>query len=398
MKKMRLSTFIRENSAEIIAEWESFARSLVPAASGMSPLSLRNHISYILVFIADDIDTVQTDSEQTNKSRGKKPKSAINSVAEIHAALRQAGGFNLDQMVSEYRALRASVTKLWGARDLEPTRQSAADLVRFNEAIDQETTESISYYSKKVDHSRDLFLGVLGHDLRNPIGAMMMAAELIKRIGSLNERQEMLIAQIVISGDRAVEIMNQLLDLTRARLGSGMHVLREQMDMAFVCRQLVEEMRSLHPSRTFTLKSSGDTTGFWDRPRIGQVFSNLLGNAVQYGFKDLPIDVTVIGDSKAVSLSVHDEGVPIPKDAIGGIFEAMVRGGAEGSGSTNLGLGLYITKEIISAHGGTIRVTSSEKDGTTFTALFPRVADAAIVARDESQPEGNLQKAVGYPQ
>jgi signal transduction histidine kinase len=179
---MRLSTFIRENSTAIIAEWENFARSLVPAASGMSPLSLRNHISYILEFIADDIDTVQTDSEQTSKSLGKKPKSATDSVAEIHAALRQAGGFNLDQMVSEYRALRASVTKLWGARDLEPTRQSAADFVRFNEAIDQETTESISYYSKKVDHSRDLFLGVLGHDLRNPIGAMMMTAELIKSI------------------------------------------------------------------------------------------------------------------------------------------------------------------------------------------------------------------------
>ncbi|WP_210492224.1 sensor histidine kinase [Microvirga antarctica] len=389
---MRLSAFIRENSEEIIVEWENFARSLVPAASGMSPLSLRNHISYILVFIADDIDTVQTDSEQTNKSRGKQPKSATDSVAEIHAALRQAGGFNLDQMVSEYRALRASVTKLWAAQDLEPTRQSVADLVRFNEAIDQANTESISYYSKTVDHSRDLFLGVLGHDLRNPIGAMIMAARLIESIGSLNARQEMLIAQVVISGDRSLEMMDQLLDLTRARLGSGLHVLREEMDMAFVCRQLVEEMRSLHPSRTFTIKSSGDTAGVWDRPRIGQVFSNLLGNAVQYGFKDLPIDVTIIGDTKSVSLSVHNEGLPIPKDAIGGIFEAMVRGGAEGNGSTNLGLGLYITKEIVSAHGGTIRVTSSEKDGTTFIALFPRVVDAAMVTRDWVRPEDSLQK------
>lgn len=394
---MRVSDFIRENSEEIIAEWENFARSLVPAADGMSPLSLRNHISYILVFVADDIDTIQTQSEQTNKSRGQKPKSGMDSVAEIHAALRQAGGFNLDQMVSEYRALRASVTKLYGAQDFEPTRQSAADLVRFNEAIDQATTESISYYSKKVDHSRDLFLGVLGHDLRNPIGAMMMASQLVAKIGSLTERQEMLIEQVVTSGGRAIEIMDQLLDVTRARLGSGLQVLREQMDMAFVCRQLVDEMRSLHPRRIFTLKSSGDTTGVWDRPRIGQVFSNLLSNAVQYGFKELPIDVTVIGDLKAVSLSVHNEGVPIPKDAIGQIFEAMVRGGAEGSGSSNLGLGLYITKEIILAHGGTMRVTSSEKDGTTFIALFPRVGDTAIVARDCILPEGT-PKAVGHSQ
>ncbi len=392
---MRLSAFIRENSKEIIAEWENFARSLVPAAEGMSPLSLRNHISYILAFIADDIDTAQTDSEQTNKSRGKKPRAAMDSVAEVHAALRQAGGFNLDQMVSEYRALRASVTKLWAARGGEPTRQSAADLVRFNEAIDQETTESISYYSKKVDHSRDLFLGVLGHDLRNPIGAMRMSAELIAKIGSLTERQKMLIAQVVTSADRATEILDQLLDLTRARLGSGLHILREETDMAFISRQLLGEMRSLHPGRTFTLKISGDTKGHWDKPRIGQVFSNLLGNAVQYGFTDLPIDVTVIGDSKKVSVSVHNEGVPIPKNVIGGIFEAMVREGTEGIDSTNLGLGLYITKEIVSAHGGTIMVTSSEKDGTTFIALFPRVADAAIVAEDGIQTDHSPQKAVG---
>ena len=207
--------------------------------------------------------------------------------------------------------------------------------------------------------------------------------------------KKMLISQILMSADRTTEILDQLLDLTRARLGSGLHVLREQMDMAFVCRQLVEEMRILHPSRTFTLKISGDTTGHWDKPRMGQVFSNLLSNAVQYGFTDLPIDVTIIGDSKEVSLSVHNEGVPIPKDAIGGIFEAMIRGETDDSASTNLGLGLYITKEIVSAHGGTIRVTSSERDGTTFIALFPRGADAVIVAQDGVQPDCNLQNAVG---
>ena len=166
--------------------------------------------------------------------------------------------------------------------------------------------------------------------------------------------------------------------------------------MAFVSRQLLEEMRSLHPGRTFKLTISGDTKGDWDKPRIGQVFSNLLGNAVQYGFTDLPIDVTIIGDSKEVSLSVHNEGVQIRKEAIAGIFEALIRGETDDSASTNLGLGLYITKEIVSAHGGTIRVTSSEKDGTTFVVLFPRVPDEAIVAQDGIQPDGSIQKAVGY--
>lgn len=279
-------------------------------------------------------------------------------------------------MVSEYRALRASVVKLWGAAQaMEPVKQDIIDLTRFNEAIDQELTESISYYSSKVERSRNLFLGILGHDLRNPIGAMTMSAELIARIGSLSDRQRMLISQISLSATRATEIVNQLLDLTRVRLGSGLRVIREQMDMSFVARQLVDEMRAAHPERTFKIESSGNTEGNWDRPRIGQVLSNLLGNAVQYGFRDLAITVFINGEATDVTLSVHNDGVPIPPRAIGGIFDALVRTG-EGENahlqSNNLGLGLYITKEIVSAHGGKIKVVSSEKYGTTFTAAFPR--------------------------
>jgi signal transduction histidine kinase len=391
---MRLAPFIRQNSGKIIAEWESFARTLVPTSEEMSPLSLRNHISYILAFIADDIESSQTDAEQLGKSRGEKPRESNDSVAEIHAALRQAGGFDLDQMVSEYRALRASVTKLWGARTAEPVAADVADLTRFNEAIDQELTESISYYSKKVDHARDLFLGILGHDLRNPIGAMLMSAQLTAKIGALSERQKMLISQVVTSAGRATDILDQLLDLTRARLGSGMQLIREPMDMAFASRQLLEEMRALHPDRAFTLEVSGNTEGSWDKPRIGQVFSNLLGNAVQYGFKDLPIVVTMRGEAKDVSLSVHNQGVPIPKEEIGGIFEALVRVGTDDGdypNSPNLGLGLYITKEIVAAHGGTIRVSSTEKDGTTFTARLPRSGGSALtLARDSVQQEPSI--------
>ncbi len=137
----------------------NIAGTLAPASESTSPLSLRNHIQYILQFIADDIDSPQTDAEQVTKSRGEKAKPSPDSVAEVHAALRQAGGFNMDQMVSEYRALRASVVKLWGAQAIETTAQDIIDLTRFNEAIDQELTESISYYSSKVERSRNLFLG-----------------------------------------------------------------------------------------------------------------------------------------------------------------------------------------------------------------------------------------------
>jgi len=124
------------------------------------------------------------------------------------------------------------------------------------------------------------------------------------------------------------------------------------------------------------LEISGETEGKWDKARIGQVFSNLLGNAVQYGFKDLPIGVTIKGDPEAILVSVHNDGVPIAPNAIGSIFDSLTRGEREKSSnegeSMNLGLGLYITKQIVLAHGGRVGVTSSEKNGTSFTATFPR--------------------------
>jgi signal transduction histidine kinase len=373
---LRLATFIRKNEKPIIEHWEIFARTLVPASDDMSPRNLRNHIKDMLAFIADDIGSSQTGSEQEKKSEGKKPKNTEHSAAEIHASLRQAGGFSMDQMVSEFRALRASVIRLWEAQLTEATKTDISDLTRFNESIDQAITEAISYYTKTIDHSRDLFLAVLSHDLRNPIGAMKMSAQLVLNIGALNKRQTIFVSQIVASAGRATEIINHLLDLTRARLGSGLQVIRKDMDMAFVSRQLVDEMRAMHPGRKFKLEISGETEGKWDKARIGQVFSNLLGNAVQYGFKDLPIGVTIKGDPEAVSVSVHNDGIPIPPDAVEGIFNSLTRGGGEkrgnGQESTNLGLGLHITKQIVSAHGGTLGVTSSEKHGTTFTALFPR--------------------------
>ena len=151
---------------------------------------------------------------------------------------------------------------------------------------------------------------------------------------------------------------------------------------------MVDEMRAMHPGRTFTLEISGDTEGDWDKPRIGQVFSNLLGNAVQYGFTDLPIGVTIKGESEEILLSVHNDGVPIPSDKLGRIFDSLTRGEIKNSdhpASINLGLGLFITKEIVSAHGGKVGVTSCEKDGTTFTAHFPRspkpILSAAVIVK-----------------
>ncbi len=379
---MRLAEFIRSHMDPIVAEWESFARTLVPAADHMGSLTLRNHIRQILAFVVADMETSQTKAEQVEKSHGEKPEAANPSAAEVHASLRYDGGFNMDQMVSEYRALRASIVKLWQVSIPSITEKYIDDLTRFNEAIDQALTESIRDYTKKVELSRNLSLGILSHDLRNPLGAIAMSSQLTVKIGPLTERQVMLLSQISDSTDRALEIVTNLLDLTRAHLGSGLPILREPMDMGFVAHQLVDEMRAMHPNREFVLKISGLVKGTWDKARIGQVFSNLLGNAVQYGFKGTPITVRVEGLPEGLAICVHNEGVPIAPDALRTLFNAMTRAQSNEDAnsrpvSTNLGLGLYISKEIVTAHGGTITVSSSEAEGTMFKVFLPIKMPAA---------------------
>jgi signal transduction histidine kinase len=384
---MTLAEFIQHDRAQIIKEWESFARSLLPASGHASPLALRDHIKDILDFIIYDMCCSQDSTEQVEKSHGegKQKNEQRPSAAETHAALRLAGGFNLDQMVAEYRALRASVVKLWDAARNKSEQGAVKELTRFNEAIDQSLAESISHYTKKRTDSKNLFLGILTHDLRNPLNAILGAAYLIPIIGlPLSDKQNVLVSQISESSQRINEIVNHLLDITKARFGSGLPVVRDCMDMGFVAKQLTDEMRTIHPDRKFELKISGETEGNWDKSRIAQVFSNLIGNAVQYSFKDFPVVITIKGEQDEVSVSVHNEGVPVPVDKIATIFDSLTRATGEDiehnlHATTNLGLGLFITNQIVTAHGGKISVTSTEKGGTTFIACFPRCEEDCLV-------------------
>lgn len=371
-----LGDFIRQNNAQIVAEWETFARSLTSTDSEKTPLVLRDHIQGILSFIVSDIETPQTHAEQIQKSQGGKKRDVSVTAAETHAALRLAVGFDIDQMVSEYRALRASIIKLWSSANTQINSVSVMDLIRFNESVDQELAESVSHYTQKVSYSKDLFVGILSHELRNPLNVISMSANLILKAGPPDERQMMLASQIIESTMRITKLVDDLLDMTRARFGAGLPVMRVAMDMEVISQQLVDEMRAKNPTRTLILTFSGDGKGQWDKPRIAQILSNLIANAIQYGFKDSYITIKVTCVMEEIILSVHNKGIPIPSAKLGTLFDALSRAVidiGEHPGTVNLGLGLYITKEIVASHGGTIDVTSTEEDGTTFTVRLPRL-------------------------
>jgi signal transduction histidine kinase len=375
-RSVRLADFIRSNLDPIVEEWVKFAQTRTPASDNMTNLALRDHIVELLTFIADDLETAQTQEEQVEKSQGLGSADGefTRSAAEIHAALRLSDGFNIDQMVSEYRALRASVVKQWTAANPALSSTDLEDMTRFNEAVDQAMAESVAEYTKMINQSRDMFLGVLGHDLRNPIGAVLMAARRMTKEGAADSKQNAMAGRIAQTMERATSILDDLLELTRSAFGSEIPLRRSQMDLSVLGSQIVEEMRSLSEVRQIKVITSGETGGEWDQARLGQVFSNLIGNALQYSPADSVITLRIAGKTDQVSISVHNEGEPIPPDEQKSIFKPLTRGvdGATNSRSANLGLGLFITQKIITAHGGSISVQSASGAGTTFTISLPR--------------------------
>ena len=252
---------------------------------------------------------------------------------------------------------------------------SLLPLTRFNEAIDQAIAESLGNYTQTLDRSRNLFLGILTHDLRNPIGAALMTSELMLNRGTLDARQTTSALRIKHSTGRAIGILNDLLDITRVQFGSALDIAKVRLDAAVFGKQLVDEMRAFYPGRIVTLETSGNMDVDWDESRMGQVLSNLIGNAIAHGSHDTPVKVVVEGQPQDVLLSVRNDGIPIPHETMKTTFDSLIRGEEdkqERPGSTHLGLGLYISKMIVESHGGTLSATSSERDGTVFTARLPR--------------------------
>nr|WP_123784037.1 HAMP domain-containing sensor histidine kinase [Corallococcus macrosporus] len=225
---------------------------------------------------------------------------------------------------------------------------------------------------------REQFLGILGHDLRNPLQAISGNAALLLRYGGLAEPQRKAVNRISISADRMARMINDLLDFTRTRLGGGYALTRARVNLHDVLRQVVEELEVAHPMRRFELVMSGNGWGEWDADRIAQAASNLVGNAVQYSPEDTPVSVSVRDEDGGVRLEVHNWGLPIPSERLPHIFDPFVRAQDMRSAQRNgLGLGLYITHEIVRAHGGLLQVTSTTDEGTRFWLYLPRFEAAA---------------------
>lgn len=375
---MRLYEFIDSRLETILQAWEDFARSVATDLPEQDAAGLRNHSEKILRTVSADMRTSQSDFQQSEKAQGRGPPQSSDTAAETHAITRLIAGFTMDQMVSEYRALRSSVLTLWLAQEAFDETYHVQDMIRFNEAIDQALVESIAAYGKAVESTRKMVLGVLGHDLRSPLGAVLMAGDLILHQPGLDEKGRVLATQVCTSARRANNMVNDLLDLARCNLGSGIPVHLEQVELNAVCRSVVAEMSTAFPQANINLVESAHIVGQFDPARIAQVFSNLVGNALRHGDPTSPVTVTLNASVDGPRVSVHNSGQPIPPEAMPNLFRPEGRYSSyaheEKGASAGLGLGLFIASEIVASHGGRIEVESTAQGGTTFDVVL-RVVD-----------------------
>jgi signal transduction histidine kinase len=329
----------------------------------------------MLQTIAADLRTSQTARERVTKSLGGGPREGGDTAAEDHATARLISGFTLDQMVSEYRALRTSVLLLWAKHDSRDTEFQEVDTMRFHEAIDQALAESVASYSAMIKESQDVFLAILGHDLRTPLGAITLGAEVLLHSKNLGNREIGIASRIYASVNRADKMVENLLDFTRSHLGGGIPVVRTETNLAKVCEGIVDEVRAYHVEHPILFESQEAVIGSFDAARMEQVFSNLISNAAQHGAETGSVTVTLHAVEQHAIFTVHNKGEPIAERALPYIFSPMSRhsrhASSDRSRSSGLGLGLYIANAIVTAHGGTIEVDSHASRGTTFAVKIP---------------------------
>jgi signal transduction histidine kinase len=353
---MRLCALLRARRERILLEWEQAVRRSASQSAALSRDDLLDDIPRFIDRLIEWLDDGSSDSDAA----------VDHDATSKHARHRLQFAVELRHLIHEYRLLRQILLAHAREAQFHDAGELFGELGRLDDAIDHAMIETIATYTSERDAARDLVLGIIGHDLRNPLSTVAMASSALCAANSVDEARSAG-ARIKRSAGLMQRMISDLLDLTRSRFGVEMPARPELFDFGEVARATVDEMRIAHPDRGVRFAARGELVGSWDRVRIAQLVSNLVGNAIQHG-RD-PIDVSVEGAPADVILRVANHGSPIEEAALATLFEPFHRSGKDDD--SNLGLGLFIVSEIVRRHAGTIDVRSTAEE-TVFTVRLPR--------------------------
>jgi len=419
---MRLADFILANVEPILAEWEVFARSIWPGAPthpATDPATLRDDAEDILRATASDMISAQTATQQSEKSKGHDPietgPGSVNAASATHGSGRVGSGFDLWAVVAEYRALRASVIRLWRESGPIPDLHDLDDLTRFNESIDQSLTEGVRAYTRQVEQDRqaslanqqalrmeaeaanrakDMFLATLSHEMRTPLNAIVGWMNILRKKDCEDEDFQEGLDVIERNTKAQVQLIEDVLDVSRIVSGK-LRLEIHPCDLMESVSAGIDAVRPAALARSIALDVDLDPSACkatCDSTRIQQVVWNLVSNAIKFTPKGGTVRVTLTRAKSLLQIQVSDTGQGISPELLPYVFERF-RQADSGTRRkfAGLGLGLSIVKHLVEAHGGTVEAHSpGEGRGSTFTVRLPIRA----VHIDESVPAGSSPTTV----
>ncbi|RQV69620.1 sensor histidine kinase [Burkholderia cenocepacia] len=321
---MTLADFIEANLTDLVQDWTDYAKAIAAQGHPLTQTQLRDAGAEILRAIAANMRIPQSAAQQQAKSHGSRdPSSAFNLTAGSHANLRVVQGFDINDVVAEFRALRAAVLRRWARSQPTPSVEMLDELTRFNEAIDQAVAESVRAHSTRVDHGRDLFVAVLAHDLRSPLGAITNSADVLRHAHCAPESSRKMVAVVERAATRMQAMLDDLLVFTRTRLSDALPLRLEPVDLHALVAEAAAELRCSFPAIELDLQLIGPLAGSWDRRRVLQLLVNLLVNAARYG--DGRISLGAHAGSGRLMITVFNTGQPIPPELLPTLFDPLTR-------------------------------------------------------------------------
>ncbi len=358
----RVVEFLRTEQTRITELWEEEVRRDLPALSGMTRPVLLDHLPEFLDGLADWILGEKDRAEH-----------AFQALIEGHALQRLGYGVGLETLTREYSKLRIVLMRqLLHIESSDDVRES---MVRLHEGMDRAINDAMHQYASRRDEVRERFISILGHDLRDPLSTVVISANMLAANPSLKPDQRMVAARITRACTRMQRMINDVLDFARGHLGVCIPANTTLNDMGEICRAAADEAIGANPQRAITVDVQGDLRGAFDRDRVHQALSNLIGNAVHHSDASIEIRAYEEPDHLAVITEVTSHGDQIPEDVRRRLFDPFAHfdGAAPRHG---LGQGLYIVQQIALAHGGTCEVHSDKAGTTTFTIRWPRTPGA----------------------
>ena len=370
----RLAALLATRREFLIEQWTArvLADPAVPEANRLSAPALRNHVPGFIDRLIDAL--LRRGAGETGESTGRALGHGW--VAVAHARGRYDQNYSLAAALRELSHFRAVfIDFCWTERVTVDAREAQLVHAMIDETMSTAAVEIDRASRAELDREaefRERCIGIVGHDLRTPLQAVVMATEILRADEDVPAGAQKALDRIATSAARMGRIISDLVDFAHGRLGGGIPLTLGSTDLAAICRHVVEEIQLTQGDRQITVTAHGAPKGRWDGDRLAQVISNLVNNAISHGDALAPVTVSVRADAEHACIEVHNDGPPIPPEVLPRIFEPFRRTMSETKdGYVGLGLGLFIAERIVAAHGGTIDVRSTDTKGTTFCVTLP---------------------------